>query len=133
MIVHDELLTSAFQVCLVSGLVAILAWVIQYSEYEDWKNWRNQLGRTHLYFAALIAGLFVPTILSLFFHLNRLDSAIAGWVDVFLIFLVTPVFVSRIVLYARMHRVRKQEEREAASRPAGLEQRDGEPGSGGAD
>jgi hypothetical protein len=49
--------------------------------------------------AALVAVLFVPQILGLFFDMTRLDSRIAAWSDVVLIGLVTPVMCWRLLVW----------------------------------
>lgn len=92
----------AFKIGLIAGFASLTGWVVLYSVLAPW--WRNPVGRTLVIKTLLIAGMFVPSILSLFFHLNRLDSWIAGWVDVALIGLVTPVMIWRSVVWVRLHR-----------------------------
>lgn len=75
-------------------------WVAVYSRLAKW--YRNPVGRTLVIEAVLIAGLFVPQILSLFFDLTRLDSRIAAWADVALIGLVTPTMIWRSIVFMRM-------------------------------
>ena len=96
--------TQAIILCLKIGLVAgfasITVWVAVYSRLARW--WSHPLGRTLVIEALLIAGLFVPQILSLFFQLNRFDSRIAAWADVALIGLVTPVMAWRTLVFVRI-------------------------------
>ena len=96
--------TQVIILCLKAGLIAGFAanvlWVAVYSRLASW--WRNAIGRTLVIEAALIAGLFVPQIMSLFFNLNRLDSRIAAWADVALIGLVVPVMLWRTAAFLRM-------------------------------
>lgn len=66
--------------------------------------WGNPIGRTLIAKTLLIAGLFIPQILSLFFNLNRLDSHIAAWADVTLIGLVAPVMIWRSAVWVRLSR-----------------------------
>jgi hypothetical protein len=70
-----------------------------YTRLAKW--WHNAIGRTLVVKTLLIAGLFVPTGLSLFFHFNRLTSFVAGWVDVTLIGAVTPVMIWRTVVWLK--------------------------------
>lgn len=95
-------LILALKVALISGFVSLVAWVVLYSVLADW--FRNPIGRTLVAKTALVAGMFVPSILSLFFHLSGHDSYIAGWVDVTLIGLVTPVMWWRCLVWVRLHR-----------------------------
>jgi len=95
-------LVLALKVALIAGFASLVGWVVLYSVLADW--WAASIGRTLVAKTMLIAALFVPSILSLFFHLNRLDSYIAGWVDVALIALVTPVMWWRSLVWIRLHR-----------------------------
>lgn len=89
------------KVGLISGFVSLTGWVVLYSALAAW--WRNPIGRTLVAKTVLIALLFIPTAMSLFFNLNRLDSYIAGWADAALIGLVTPVMLWRSLLWWRLH------------------------------
>jgi len=100
-----QCLVLALKVALIAGFVSLVGWAVLYSVLADW--WRNPIGRTLVAKTMLIAGLFVPSILSLFFHLNRLDSYIAGWVDVALIALVTPTMIWRCLVWLKLHRAGK--------------------------
>jgi hypothetical protein len=95
-------LILALKVALISGFVSLAGWIALYSALADW--WKIPVGRTLVAKTALIAGLFVPSILSLFFHLSARDSYIAGWVDVALIGLVTPVMLWRSLVWWRLHK-----------------------------
>lgn len=90
---------------LVSGFASLVAWVAVYVWLTRGEALRNPVGLTLILKALLIAGLFVPTALSLFFHLSRLDSLVAGWADVALIGLVTPVMCWRLAVWIRMARL----------------------------
>lgn len=95
-------LILAFKVALVSGFVSLAGWVALYSSLERW--WRHPVGRTLVAKTALVAALFIPSILSLFFHLSSHDSYIVGWVDAGLIGLVSPVMWWRSVVWVKLHR-----------------------------
>ena len=71
----------------------------------DW--YRSPIGRTLVAKTVLIALLFVPTTLALFFHLSRTGSWVAGWVQVGLIGLVSPVMWWRSAVWLRLHRAGK--------------------------
>lgn len=90
---------------LISGFVSLTAWIALYSALAPW--WRNPVGRTLVAKTALIAGLFVPSILGLFFHLSRQDSYIAGWADTALICLVSPVMWWRSIVWWRLYKAGK--------------------------
>jgi hypothetical protein len=102
---QDQWIILAFKVAVVSGFASIAGWVVLYSFLAPW--WESPIGRTLVAKSVLIALLFVPTGLSLFFHLNRLDSVVAGWVDAGLIGLVTPVMIWRSVVWLKLHRNRE--------------------------
>jgi hypothetical protein len=101
-VTQDQALILAFRVALISGFVSLAAWIVLYSVLAKW--WANPIGRTLVRLAALTALLYVPTILSLFFELNRLDSRLVGWIDAGLIALVTPEMLWRCVVWWRLHR-----------------------------
>jgi len=98
-------LVLALKVAVISGFISLAAWVALYSFLAAW--WRNPIGRTLVAKTTLIALLFIPTAISLFFKLNRLDSYIAGWVDVALIGLVTPVMLWRSLVWWRLYKAGK--------------------------
>ena len=95
-------LMLALKVALISGFCALAGWVVLYSVLAPW--WKDPIGRTLVAKTALIALLFIPTALSLFFNLNRLDSYITGWTDVSLIGMVTPVMAWRSAVWWKLHR-----------------------------
>jgi hypothetical protein len=95
-------ITLALKIVLISGFVSLITWVAVYTRLAAW--WRNPIGRTLVAKTLLIAGMFVPSILSLFFRLNRQDSLIAGWVDVGLIGAVTPVMLWRTIVWLHLDR-----------------------------
>jgi hypothetical protein len=97
---EDQWIALCLKIGLIAGFASITVWVALYSRLAKW--WRNPLGRTIVIEAVLIAGLFVPQIMSLFFSLNRFDSYIAAWADVALIGLVTPVMLWRCVVWVRL-------------------------------
>ena len=97
-------LTLVLKAGLVSGFISLAGWVVQYTVLTRGRWTRNPIGRTLVAKTALIAALFVPTALTLFFRLNRADSLLVGWLDAGLIGLVSPVMVWRMAAFARLHR-----------------------------
>jgi hypothetical protein len=95
-------LILTFKITLISGFISLLGWVILYSLLENW--WRHPIGRTLVAKTTLVAALFVPSILSLFFHLSGNDSRLVGWIDVGLVGLVTPTMIWRSVVWIKLHR-----------------------------
>jgi hypothetical protein len=95
-------LVLTLKVALIAGFISLVGWIALYTALADW--WENPIGRTLVAKTALIAGVFVPSILSLFFHLSGHDSYVAGWVDVGLIGLVTPVMLWRSAVWWRLHK-----------------------------
>lgn len=102
---QDSLIVLLLKIGLVSGFVSLTGWVLVYTRLTHRKAWKNPIGLTLMVKTLLIAGLFVPTALSLFFNLNRLDSRIAAWADVVLIGAVTPVMCWRTAVWIRLHRL----------------------------
>lgn len=92
----------AFRIVLISGFISLVAWIAIYSAMAEW--WKSAIGRTLVAKTVLIALMFIPSILALFFKLNRADSYIAGWVDVTLIGLVTPVMWWRTIVWLKISR-----------------------------
>lgn len=101
---QDALIVLFLKIGLIAGAVSLFAWVAVYTWLTRGGAWRNPIGQTLIAKTLLIAGLFVPQILSLFFQLNRLDSHIAAWTDVTLIGLVTPVMTWRSLVWVRLSR-----------------------------
>lgn len=100
---QDQLIILCLKIGLIAGFASLVGWIAVYTRLAKW--WRNPIGRTFVIKTALIAGLFVPTTLSLFFRLNRADSLIAGWADVVLIGAVAPVMLWRTAVWIRLARL----------------------------
>jgi hypothetical protein len=101
---QTQAIVLLLKIGLIAGLASIVAWIAVYHALTQ-GGWRkNPIGLTLVVEAALVAFLFVPQILSLFFHLNRTDSRIVAWSDVVLIGLVTPVMLWRLLVWIRLDR-----------------------------
>ena len=95
-------LILSFKAVSIAAVCSLTGWIVIYTRVAAW--WRNPIGQTLVIKTALIALLLIPTILSLFFHLNRITSMAAGWADVGLIGLITPVMIWRSVVWLQLHR-----------------------------
>ena len=98
---QDELLILGFKITLIAGEAAALLWVAVYSYLAQWRS--NPIGATVTRFALYLAAVYVPSILSLFFHLNRLTSRAAGWFDMALFAVIAIELLHRIPLWVRLH------------------------------
>lgn len=110
-------ITLCLKVALISGFVSLIAWVAVYTRLTGGSAWRNPVGLTLILKSLLIAVLFVPTGLSLFFRFNRLTSEVAGWIDVALIGLVTPVMAWRTIVWLRIDHAGNSHDRQHGGRP----------------
>jgi hypothetical protein len=103
-VTQDAAIVLCLKIVLIAGFVSLTAWVAVYHVLTR-GGWRKSpIGRTLVVESLLIAGLFVPTALSLFFNLNRFDSRVAAWTDVVFIGLVAPVMIWRTAVWLRLHK-----------------------------
>lgn len=101
---QDTLVILLLKISLISAFCSLVGWVVTYHRLSH-GNWRhNAIGQTLVTKTLLVAGLLVPFTLSLFFHLNRQDSRICGWVDVVLLGAIAPVMLWRSVVWLRVSR-----------------------------
>ena len=98
---QTQLLILGFKITLIGGEVAALLWIGVYTYLAKW--WDNPIGATVTRFAIYIAALYIPSILSLFFHLNRLTSLAVGWFDVAVFAVVAAELLRRVPLWIRLH------------------------------
>lgn len=101
---QDQVILVLLKIGVICGFVSLVSWVGIYIRLTRWGALRNPIGRTLVIKTLLIAFLLIPTTLSLFFQLNRLDSRITAWVDVALIGAITPVMVWRSAVWLRESR-----------------------------
>ena len=99
---QDQVIIVCLKIGLIAGFISLISWVVVYQVLTKGGWHRNPIGRTLVVKTLLIAGLFVPQILSLFFQLNRFDSRIAAWVDVIFIGAVTPVMLWRSLVFLKL-------------------------------
>ncbi len=105
---QEQVIVLCLRTGLITGLAALVAWVAVYTYLTRGAAWKDPIGQTLIAKTLLIAGLFVPSILSLFFHMSRFGSHIVAWIDVTLIGLVTPVMIWRSIVF--VHESRKGRE-----------------------
>lgn len=101
---QDQVIILLFKIGAIAGFVSIIAWVAVYTRLARW--WRSPIGRTLVAKSLLLAGLLVPTIMSLFFHFNRLTSYVAGWIDVALVCAIAPVMAWRTIVWLKVSKER---------------------------
>lgn len=120
---QDQWIVLCLKAGLVAGFAALVAWVVAYSHLTRRDAWRNPIGKTLIVETLLNAGLFVPTALSLFFHLSRLNSYVVAWSDVALIGAVAPAMAWRTLVWVRLDRLGRL--------PRNGNDREGDPGGAG--
>ena len=96
---QDQVIILLFKIFLIAGACSIACWVAVYTHLQRW--WADQIGITLVVKSLLLLGLLLISILSLFFHLSIRSSRVAGWGDLALIFLVTPVMLWRTWVWLR--------------------------------
>lgn len=107
---QDQLIILLFKIVLLAAVVSVLAFVVQYTLLAKW--WKNDIGRTLVVKDILLILSLLPTVMSLFFHFNRVTSHVAAWTDVVMFGLLTPCMLWRIRVWQRVHS-RKDQERKA--------------------
>lgn len=101
---QDQWIALAFKVVLISGFVALTAWVAVYIRLTRGAALKDPIGQTLIAKSLLLAAVLVPSTLSLFFTFSRWSSHLAGWIDVVLIGAITPVMWWRIAVWLKIHR-----------------------------
>lgn len=92
----------ALKIAVPAAFFTLVSWVVQYTLLARW--WRNDIGRTLVVKTAVIAALLVPTTIMLFVPVTPVVARIAGWLDVALIAMITPVMWWRILVFDRVYR-----------------------------
>ena len=99
---QDSLIILLFKIVVVADLVAIAAFIADYSRLAAW--YKNPIGRTLVIKDLLLGAAFIPSVLSFFFKFNRLTSHIAAWIDIALFAGIAAVMTWRTVVFERIHR-----------------------------
>lgn len=115
---QDQAIILGFKVTEVASLVSIVAFVAYYTWLAPWH--KNPVGRTIVFKDLALILVLLPSVLSIFFHFNRLTSYVAAWFDVASFALVPVIMIWRIIVWRRLDRL-------------GLLQRNGHDGTGGDD
>ena len=99
---QEQAIVLAFKVVEVASVVTIAAFIACYSQWAKW--WANPIGRTIVYKDIALILVLIPSILSIFWHFNRLTSHIAAWYDVGSFALVPAIMIWRIFVFRKIHR-----------------------------
>lgn len=106
---QEQLIIQLFKGVLVADELAVLLFIAVYSVLSPW--WLDPIGRTVVLLDALIGVALLPSVLSLFWHFNRLTSLVSAWCDVSAFAAIALVLLLRIPLWIRTHRQLLAEER----------------------
>jgi len=99
---QDQAILLAFKVVEIASVVTITAFIACYSRWAAWI--RNPIGRTIVLKDISLILVLLPSILSIFWHWNRLTSHIAAWFDVGAFALVPVIMCWRIVVFGKIHK-----------------------------
>lgn len=99
---QTQWIVLAFKAVLLSGIASLILWIGIYTRLARW--WASPIGRTLVIKTMLITLMFIPTTLAMFFHFSAFGSLVAGWADVGLVGLVTPVMIWRSAVWLRIRR-----------------------------
>lgn len=101
---QDAAIVLAFKVVEIASVVTIAVFVGCYTWWTKGKCWANPIGRTIVYKDISLILVLIPSILSIFWHFNRLTSHIAAWYDAGSFALVPVIMCWRILVFRRIHR-----------------------------
>ena len=101
---QDAAIILAFKVVEVASVVTIVAFIACYSQWTKAKCWTNPIGRTIVFKDISLILVLIPSILSIFWHWNRLTSHIAAWFDVGAFALVPVIMIWRVIVFGKIHR-----------------------------
>lgn len=99
---QDQAILLAFKVVEVASVVTITAFIACYSKWARWQS--NAIGRTIVIKDVALILVLIPSILSIFWHWNRLTSHIAAWFDVGAFAIIPAVMCWRIFVFRKIHR-----------------------------
>lgn len=100
---QDQLILLGFKVTLIAGEAAAVLWIGVYTYLARWWAKTNPVGATVVRLALYLAAAYIPSILSLFWHLSRTTSIAAGWFDVGLFAVIAVELLRRVPLWIRLH------------------------------
>ena len=99
---QDQLIILLFRILLVTDLASVILFLVVYTVLASW--WKDVIGRTIAIKDILLGFAFIPSVLSLFFHFNRLTSHIAAWFDVGIFAGIAAAMLWRSTVWIRVHR-----------------------------
>ena len=105
------------KVTLIADMVAITAFVADYSRLAPW--WRNPVGRTIVLKDLFLLGVISLVVMSVFFRFSRLTSQVAGWVQIALLGGMAIAMLWRIIVFERIHRHKPPEDGDGEGEPGG--------------
>ena len=105
---QDEIITLCFKIILLTNLAAIFAFIGIYTKLAPW--WKDVIGRSIVTFDILLGMAFIPSIVSLFWHINRLTSYVMAWIDVGIFTLIAATMIWRCLTWVRVHKNSENEE-----------------------
>lgn len=99
---QDDLILLLFKISTISIILSIALFIGVYTRLAPW--WKSPIGRTLVWKDALLAIVLIPTVISLFFKLNRMTSHLIAWFDIGDFFLITGVLLVRCRLWFNIHK-----------------------------
>ena len=99
---QDALILLFFKIVVVADLLSVFAFLAIYTALAQW--WKHVIGRAIAIKDILLGMAFIPSVLSFFFHFNRLTSRVAAWTDIGLFGLIAVVMAWRCVTWVKIHR-----------------------------
>jgi hypothetical protein len=101
-VTSPQLLILLTKIMLIADIVAIVAFVADYSRLAPW--WRNPVGRTIVIKDLFLLGVISLVVLSVFFRFSRFTSQVAAWLQIVLLGAMAVAMLWRIVVFERIHR-----------------------------
>lgn len=105
---QDQIIILLFKIVLLTNIAAILAFVGIYTKFAPW--WKNVIGRSIVILDLLLGAAFIPSVISLFWSLNRLTSHIIAWIDIGIFALIAGAMATRCITWVRIHKKEKSPE-----------------------
>ena len=102
---QDEVIILLFKIVLLANIAAILAFTGIYTRFAPW--WKNIIGRSIVILDLLLGAALIPSVISLFWNLNRADSHIIAWVDLGIFTLIALTMATRCITWIRIHKEEK--------------------------
>jgi hypothetical protein len=101
-VTSPSLLILLTKIALIADMVAIIAFVADYSRLAPW--WANPVGRTIVMKDLFLLVVISLIVMSVFFQFSRLTSQVAAWVEVTALGGMALAMLWRILVFERIHR-----------------------------